>query len=567
MNLLSLVSGSSVSRQVYVFHNALVLASDIIMEDDSSDDEAPMLVDMSSSSAPPQGAESDGQEEVGVNQGFDKGGVDKEDGNEDRTSLPVCPVTILSGFLGSGKTTLIQYILKDPHHGKRIAVIENEYGEGLSVENIIARDGVDPQSDSLQEFIELPNGCICCTVKDSLVEALENLIARKKDLDYILIEASGMADPGPIASVFWLDDALESRLRLDGIVTIVDAVHILQQLETTEEAARQIVYSDRLIVNKVDLLHGRQNKEEQLEQVLKTLRRLHPSAPFRMTTYSQIPDLDWILNAHCFGGSARFDELDSLWNTWTLTPKKGGLFPHEDHSIDDGGSDDDNDKKKTQQDHHHDDHHHHHHHHDHEDDHHDRHHHHHHHDHDHDHHGEHDDCEECHVHTPQEQQQQHKHTDAVTTLAFRYKGSLSLPRLNKWMAEILWPHQDETNIFLMSLLHDPSKKEEFLQNQKNIMQIFRIKGVVSVIHDPNEALDSIENDDNYMIPRKGSQQLLSDRRRYIVQAVHDLWEVHPASDNLCFDTNEERMGKVVIIGKYLPAKELEKGFQACFLDM
>ena len=107
--------------------------------------------------------------------------------SEVHPTLPPCPVTILSGFLGSGKTTLIQYILKSPDHGKRIAVIENEYGDGLQVESMIARDGVG--NDNLQDLIELPNGCICCTVKDSLVSTLENLLDKRQDLDYILIEA------------------------------------------------------------------------------------------------------------------------------------------------------------------------------------------------------------------------------------------------------------------------------------------------------------------------------------------------------------------------------------------
>lgn len=459
------------TKATHINHIKLPLkAAFITMEDESdSDDEAPMLVAMAGPEPPVE------------------------------ESLPPCPVTILSGFLGSGKTTLIQYILKDPNHGKRIAVIENEFGEGLAVENMIARDGVDPQSDSLQDFIELPNGCICCTVKDSLVETLENLVTKKKDIDYILIEASGMADPGPIASVFWLDDALESRLKLDGIVTLVDAGHVLQQLETTEEAARQIAYSDRLLINKVDCLKD----EKEMEQVTAALRRLHPTAPLLTTTYSQVPDLNWILGANCFGGAARLEELESVWNNVLSSTSDG-------------------------------------------------------HDHNHSHdHGHHDDCHACH-----ELQQQHRHTDAVTTLAFQKEGSISLERLNKWLAEILWPHQDETNKFLMSMLEDSSKKDHFLKKKANVMQIFRIKGIVSVIHNTTDLLDANEHE-KYSKACQGNRLL--DSRRYIVQAVHDLWEVHPASDNLCFAEEEARLGKVVVIGKHLPAQQLEESFQACFI--
>lgn len=187
-----------------------------LLIDSDDDDDPPILVDLSA----PIGAPTSDDDGIVV-----ETTTAAED--DDGLLLPPCPVTILSGFLGSGKTTLIQYILKSPDHGKRIAVIENEYGEGLAVESLIARDGVGDNNNSLQDLIELPNGCICCTVKDSLVATLENLLEKRKDLDYILIEASGMANPGPIASIFWLDDALESRLQLDGIVTLVSKTQVL----------------------------------------------------------------------------------------------------------------------------------------------------------------------------------------------------------------------------------------------------------------------------------------------------------------------------------------------------
>jgi G3E family GTPase len=129
------------------------------------------------------------------------------------------------------------------------------------------------------------------------------------DLDYILIEANGMAHPGPIASVFWLDDVLELRLQLDGIVTLVDAYHIVGQLQHTKEAAQQIAYADDLI-NKVDLL----TTDDNIQKGQSLLQTLHPTAPMQATTYLQVPNLDWILNANCSGGSDRLDELDTIWN-------------------------------------------------------------------------------------------------------------------------------------------------------------------------------------------------------------------------------------------------------------
>jgi G3E family GTPase len=226
----------------------------------------------------------------------------EDESDEDTAGFRVVPITILSGFLGAGKTTLVQYILNNASHGKRIAVIENEFGGGrdtLSIESLILREGLgkDYIAENLLELIELPNGCVCCTVKDSLVVTIENLlnIKRTSSIDYILIETSGMANPGPIASIFWLDAALQSRIRLDGIVTIVDALHIESQLEDTFEASQQIAYADRILLNKMDLLTN-----QQADQVERTVRQIHPTALLQRTNFAAVPDLDWILNVQCY---------------------------------------------------------------------------------------------------------------------------------------------------------------------------------------------------------------------------------------------------------------------------
>lgn len=474
---------------------------------DDDDDEAPDLIAL------------DDDELMTGND--DEKGTTKQDTEDKATSLPACPVTILSGFLGSGKTTLIQYILKSPDHGKRIAVIENEFGEGLAVESLIARDGVDPNSDSLQDLIELPNGCICCTVKDSLVTTLEALLDKRHDLDYILIEASGMANPGPIASVFWLDDALESRLKLDGIVTLVDSVHIMEQLESTEEAAQQIAYADRIILNKVDLLEQRHGAESGTKakdatpvKVESRLRELHPSAPILRTSFSKVPDLDWILNADCFGGADRLEELEDIW---------GNAVENDDNPSEDEGHD-----------------------------------HSHHHDHDHDDgHG----CDECRqAFETSKHVNQHKHTASISTIALHEHGSVDIAKLNAWLADILWPNQDQTDEVLTAMLHDKNPEQAQAKQDENEVpsqQIFRIKGIVSTFF-----RDEDEDDSKVREAYRLDSGL--DRRRFIVQAVHDLWECYPASDELLFESDEERVGKVVVIGKFLKEEELKAGFKRCF---
>lgn len=445
------------------------------MADDSSDDdEAPMLVSV--------------QEEPN-----DKVPQEVNDiSAENESDLPLCPVTILSGFLGSGKSTLIQFILKSPDHGKRIAVIENEFGggdEGLSVETIIASDGAN--QDSLSDLIELPNGCICCTVKDSLVVTLENLLKKRSNLDYIIIEASGMANPGPIASLFWLDEALESRLRLDGVVTLVDAYHVQRQLADTEEAAQQIAYADRILLNKIDLID-----EEKEKQAVESIRAIHPTVPIRNTTFSQVPDLDWILDANCYDAD-RAKEVDMA-----LSEIEQHDHTHHHSSCSDPS------------------------------------------------------CGTCSTEQHEHTVPSHTHTSAVGTVALVEKGSVNLSLVNKWLASILWPNQDEKDKVLRARVEGdfvPTSNDTTTQDTCET-HLFRIKGILSVRH------EEVEQDDEQYVHDDGL-----DSRRYIVQAVHDLWEIHSASDDLQWNNDEPRICKLVLIGRYLRQDELRAGFKACFM--
>jgi len=155
------------------------------------------------------------------------------------------PVTILTGFLGSGKTTLLNRILSE-EHGKRIAVIENEYGEvGIDQALVIDAD---------EEIFEMSNGCICCTVRGDLIRVLGNLMKRRDKFDYVLVETTGLADPGPVAQTFFMDDEIREEFSLDGIVTLVDAAHIEQQLGRSDESTEQIAFADILVLNKTDLV-------------------------------------------------------------------------------------------------------------------------------------------------------------------------------------------------------------------------------------------------------------------------------------------------------------------------
>ena len=158
------------------------------------------------------------------------------------------PVTVLTGFLGAGKTTLLNHILT-AQHGKRIAVIENEFGEiGVDSELVIGAE---------EELFETNNGCICCKVRGDLIRILGNLMKRRHRFDYVLIETTGMADPGPVAQTFYVDEELHAKLRLDGIVTVVDAYHVWQHIDSSNEVREQIAFADVMLLNKIDLVAAR----------------------------------------------------------------------------------------------------------------------------------------------------------------------------------------------------------------------------------------------------------------------------------------------------------------------
>jgi G3E family GTPase len=204
------------------------------------------------------------------------------------------PVTVLTGFLGAGKTTLLNRILTE-QHGKKLAVIENEFGEV----------GVDNQLviQSEEELFEMNNGCICCSVRGDLIRILGRLMKRKDRLDGILIETTGLADPGPVAQTFFSDDEMRNRFRLDSIVTVVDTKHILQHLGDSPEAQKQIAFADVLILNKTDLI-----SPAELDQLEARIRKMNSAARVHRTQNAAI-DLSHVLNVGGFNLS-RATELN-----------------------------------------------------------------------------------------------------------------------------------------------------------------------------------------------------------------------------------------------------------------
>ncbi|PWQ97504.1 CobW family GTP-binding protein [Leucothrix arctica] len=191
------------------------------------------------------------------------------------------PVTVLTGFLGSGKTTLLNRILSE-NHGKRIAVIENEFGE-IGVDN-------DLVIGAEEEIFEMNNGCICCTVRGDLIRILSNLLKRRDKFDHIMIETTGMADPGPVAQTFFMDDELREAMSLDGVVTLVDAKHVLLHIDDSDEVKEQIAFADVILLNKVDLV-----STTELDQLEARIHAMNSAAKIYRTQDAAI-DMDNVLN-------------------------------------------------------------------------------------------------------------------------------------------------------------------------------------------------------------------------------------------------------------------------------
>ena len=195
------------------------------------------------------------------------------------------PVTILTGFLGSGKTTLLNRILTE-EHGRRIAVIENEFGEvGIDQGLVINAD---------EEVFEMSNGCICCTVRGDLIRVLGNLMKRRDKFDYVLVETTGLADPGPVAQTFFMDDEIRNEFALDGIVTLVDSGHINQQLGRSDESSEQVAFADVLVLNKTDLI-----SDGELDALESRLRDMNSMAQVLRCEQAEVP-IDSVLNLSAF---------------------------------------------------------------------------------------------------------------------------------------------------------------------------------------------------------------------------------------------------------------------------
>ncbi|EXB67238.1 hypothetical protein L484_025717 [Morus notabilis] len=294
------------------------------------------------------------------------------------------PATIITGFLGSGKTTLLNHILT-ADHGKKIAVIENEFGE-VDIDGSL----VASKATGAEDIIMLNNGCLCCTVRGDLVRMISELVDRKKGkFDHIVIETTGLANPAPIIQTFYAEDKVFNDVKLDGVVTLVDAKHAGFHLDEVKpkgvvnEAVEQIAYADRIIVNKTDLVG-----EPDIASLVQRIRNINRMAQLKRTNFGQV-DLEYVLGV----GGFDLERIESAIDA------ESAKEDHHDHDHD-----------------HHD--------HDHGHD------HHHHHDHDHEHHEGH------HSHD-------HTHDPGVSSVSIVCEGSLDLEKANIWLGTLLLERSED----------------------------------------------------------------------------------------------------------------------------
>jgi G3E family GTPase len=211
--------------------------------------------------------------------------------------MALIPATILTGFLGSGKTTLLKRVLSEAH-GQKIAVIENEFGD----ENI---DNEILVQDSKEQIIQLNNGCVCCSIREDLRTTLADLAEKRRKgelhFDRVVIETTGLADPGPVAQTFFMDDEIAESYLLDSILTLVDAKHAEGQLDTRQEARRQIGFADQIFISKSDLV-----PEAEVDALIHRIKHMNPRAPQRKVHFGEVP-ISEVFDLKGFNLNAKLD--------------------------------------------------------------------------------------------------------------------------------------------------------------------------------------------------------------------------------------------------------------------
>ena len=240
-------------------------------------------------------------------------------------SQGLIPATILTGFLGSGKTTLLKRVLSEAH-GQKIAVIENEFGSENIDNEILVRD-------SGEQIVQLNNGCVCCSIREDLRTTLSDLAEKKRkgelDFERVVIETTGLADPGPVAQTFFMDDEIAESYLLDSILTLVDAKHGDGQLDARQEARRQVGFADQIFISKADLVDA-----GEVDALVHRLKHMNPRAPQRQVHFGEVPIAE-VFDLRGFNLNAKLDiDPEFLGADTSGHEHKNHADHHHDHDHD-----------------------------------------------------------------------------------------------------------------------------------------------------------------------------------------------------------------------------------------
>jgi len=425
---------------------------------------------------------------------------------------PPVPVLLLTGYLGAGKTTLVNYILSE-QHGYRCAVLLNEIADSADIEKALVREPEGGEATSaLADWVQLENGCICCSVKNDMVQALEGLLLQRDKFDYIIIETTGLANPGPVAAALWTDAELESSICLDAIVTVVDSRNVLRHLKeerpdaVVNEAQQQIAFADVVLLNKIDLAD-----ESALTRVEAEIAGVNASVEI-VRCQNCVVDLGRILHTGMYTGDA--------------------LLKNED---------DDDDGEHG----------------------------HHHHDHSHDHSNgtrasehQHDTCDAVGCTHPSHS---HAHDPGVRTVTLHVSRPLDLLKLRHWLDELLW-EQDNAVTFSTAIDGGGSGTGQVGVNNNRVRDSNAENAAAAASGEIRSSLPSSSaeitmpalNPDIFRV--KGLFWVTGSPNKWVLQAVHELYDV---TEGPAWEAGSACRSKLVFIGRHLDGEKLQKELELC----
>jgi G3E family GTPase len=419
---------------------------------------------------------------------------------------PPVPVLLLTGYLGAGKTTLVNYILSE-QHGYRCAVLLNEIADSADIEKALVREPEGGQETSaLADWVQLENGCICCSVKNDMVQALEGLLLQRDRFDYVIIETTGLANPGPVAAALWTDAELESSICLDAIVTVVDSRNVLRHLKEerpdggVNEAQQQVAFADVVLLNKIDLVD-----ESALTRVEAEIAAVNADVAI-VRCQNCVVDLGRILHTGMYTGEALLKDKS----------KEDDDHRHHSHQHDTNSTGPTSTVPST----------------------------------DHDHTHNNSDCDTKGCSHPSHS---HTHDPGVRTVTLHVNRPLDLLKLRHWLDELLW--EKDNSVYISGNISSSIGFENDGTGRG------RGDTTTSATNTNLGAAAGVLVPDIFRV--KGLFWVAGSCNKWVLQAVHELYDV---TEGPAWEAGSPCRSKLVFIGRHLDGERLQEEFEKCCCD-